>query len=146
MKKTYLCEEEKPKKLYISVSSRIRNNINNIYAFNQENFSSLSQWSEYLKNLENYISNPVIAFDYSNRLFHYPNGAIHLVEMGYDVTYITKTNNNGQVYVYIFKIDFKLNDFGLKDPELNEKLNHQQVYNLLCECYRKLEYKWKKGA
>ena len=123
-----LCEDARPQKLPVSVSSKIKNSIIEIYQHNQNNLTALGQWSEYIEGLISYISNPVIAFDYTNRYVHFPNGAIHLVEMNYDVSFITKSNNaNAYIYVYIFDINFKLRDFGLKDPKITEN----KQYNIM---------------
>ena len=125
-----LCEDARPQKLPVSVSSKIKNSIIEIYQHNQNNLTALGQWSEYIEGLISYISNPVIAFDYTNRYVHFPNGAIHLVEMNYDVSFITKSNNaNAYIYVYIFDINFKLRDFGLKDPKITENKRYNIMNN-----------------
>lgn len=122
-----LLEDTRPKRLTVSVSSKIKKSIAEIYKCNQDNPTALSQWARYIESIRSYISNPAIAFDYANRYAHYPNGAIHLVEMNYDVSFITKSNDtNEYAYVYIFGIDFKLKDFGLKDPTIMNELRKKK--------------------
>lgn len=117
MKKISLYEENLPQKLPVSFSAKIRNNINLIKDFNQNNLEALYQWYDYLDNLKSYISNPVIAWDYANRYSHLPNGAIHLVELGYDTTFIVSIDRTRNInYVYVFKLNLKLEEFGLKIP------------------------------
>ena len=102
MIKTYLNEENLPPKLPVSFSAEIRNNINLIKDYNQNNRDALYQWGEYIDNLKNYISNRKIAWDYANRYVHFPNGAVHLVELGYDVTFIVSIDRTRNVnYVYV---------------------------------------------
>lgn len=116
-------------KLPVYLSSSITQNINRIIDNNKNNPNAVSQWLEYIENLKSYISNPTIAFDYANRYEHYRNGAIHLVELEYDVTYIVKTNNYGQTYIYIFNLNLNAAKFGLKVPMINtvKQTNTQQV-------------------
>lgn len=143
-----LLEDTRPKRLTVSVSSKIKKSIADIYKYNQDNPTALSQWVRYIESLRRYISNPAIAFDYANRYVHYPNGAIHLVEMNYDVSFITKSNDANEFsYVYIFGMDFKLKDFGLKNPTImNESCKKKkavivtefQLRSIISECVSRL--------
>lgn len=147
-----LCEDSRPQKLPVYFSSKIKNRITEIYKHNQNSPTALGQWSQYIEGLKNYISNPVIAFDYTNRYAHYPNGAIHLVELNYDVSFITKSNGTDRyVYVYIFDINFKLDNFGLKDHIITEnkqnntmknvnkiRLTETQLRSIIKECVKKV--------
>jgi len=106
---------------FVRFSNNINNSINAIYSINQNNKEKLSEWLEYLDGLKTYISNPSIAFDYARRFIHYPNGAMRISELGYDVTFIVKmSKQTNEAYVYIFKMDLKPEEFGLKTPPLNE--------------------------
>ena len=89
------------------------------------NREGISQWRDYLNGLKNYISNPVIAWDYANRYHRTKKGAIYLNELGYNAIFMVLTNNQTQqAYVYLFWIDLKPEEFGLKvPPTLNEKNN-----------------------
>ena len=146
MIKTYLNEENLPPKLPVSFSAEIRNNINLIKDYNQNNRDALYQWGDYIDNLKNYISNRKIAWDYANRYVHFPNGAVHLVELGYDVTFIVSFDRTRNVnYVYVFKLDLKLEEFGLKiPPTLNEnkkktiRLTETEFKQMLVECITKI--------
>ena len=101
MRQHYLYEDKLPPKLPISFSAKISKQINAIYACNQDNTDTLCQWDEYIEGLKSYISNPVIAWNYNNKYPRFPNGAIHLKELGYDVTFIVKTSHRtNRSYVY----------------------------------------------
>lgn len=143
-----ILEDMRPQRLTVSISSKIKKSITDIYKCNQDNPTALSQWARYIESIRSYISNPTIAFDYANRYAHYPNGAIHLVEMNYDVSFITKSNNtNEYAYVYIFGIDFKLKDFGLVDPSnmyesrkrtKKIRLTESEFHRLISKCVKKI--------
>ena len=146
MKNIYLNEENLPPKLLVSFSAEIRNNINLIKVYNKNNHDALYQWYDYIENMKNYISNRKIAWDYANRYSRFPNGAVHLVELGYDVYFIVKTNNTTQTnYIYVFKLDLKPEEFGLKIPSTlkeNKKktirLTETEFKQMLVECITKI--------
>ena len=134
MKQILLKEDKLPTKLLVVFSSQISQKIMDIDNYNPNN-EHIYQWYEYLEDIIRYLSNPVIAFDYANRFLTYPNGAKHIEEINYDVTYIVKTNNKtNQTYVFIFYINLKLEEFGLNVPSsLNE--NKQIIRLTECEFY-----------
>ena len=145
MKRFYLIEEILPPKLPLSFSSKIKNQINLIKDYNQDNPDALSQWYDYIDNLKSYISNRKIAWDYANRYVHFPNGAVHLVELGYDATFIVSTDKTRNInYVYVFRVDLKPQDFGLKIPPTTEhkkrilKLTESQFKEYLVEKIEKV--------
>lgn len=120
--KNHIYEDKRKPRLLVTVSPKIQQEINDIEYYNKDNTDALYQWYDYIKTLKNYISNPVIAFDNVNRYTHYPNGAVHLVELGFDVTFIVKNNERtNKTYVYIFRIELKPKEFGLDIPTLNEQ-------------------------
>ena len=125
MKQDYLIEENLPPRLPIRFSSKIYNQIDNIYTYNQNNVNALLDWLDYIDGLKSYISHRKIAWDYANRYIRFPNGAVHLIELGYDVTYIIKTNKaTNKNYIYVFKIDLKTEEYGLNiPPSLTEDKN-----------------------
>lgn len=132
MKRIYLNEENLPPKLPVSFSTKINNNINLIKDYNQNNLDALSKWYDYIDNLKSYISHRKIAWDYVNRYAHFPNGAVHLVELGYDVYFIVKTNNTTQTnYVYVFKLNLKPKEFGLNIPPTLKENKIQNSYNTM---------------
>lgn len=121
MKKYILYEDKTPIKLPVVLSQELIKEMDAIYNYNQDRCNDLFQWYSYVDEAQNYISNPSIAFDYARRFIHYPNGAMRISELGYDVTFIVKTRKQtNEVYVYIFKMDLKPEEFGLKTPPLNE--------------------------
>ena len=108
MRLHYLNEDNLSPKLPISFSAKISKQINAIYACNQDNTDALCQWDEYIERLKSYISNRSIAWDYNNKYPRFPNGAIHLEELGYDVTFIVKTSHRtNRSYVYVFMLNLK---------------------------------------
>jgi hypothetical protein len=58
----------------------------------------------------------------NNRMvLHFKNGAILLKDFGCNAAYYIKTYNTRLPYVYIFKINLKTDEYGLKvSPALNE--------------------------
>ena len=134
MRLHYLNEDNLSPKLPISFSAKISKQINAIYACNQDNTDALCQWDEYIEGLKSYISNRSIAWDYNNKYSHFPNGAIHLEELRYDVTFIVKTNRRtNRNYVYVFRLNLKPEEFGLKVPpkrNSQSQVNNQPTNNI----------------
>lgn len=117
-----LKEDKRPQNLYVIFSKEIMRLLENVYAYNQNNINALSQLSDYLDGLRNYISNPVIAWDYTNKYSRYPNGTIYMNDFGYNVGYSIITDKaTGLPCVYVFKINLNLEAFGLKMPPLKEE-------------------------
>ena len=75
MKHSKINESNLPSKLLVKLSSKIINELDVIEEYNKDNVEGISKWHDYLDWVENYISNPVIAFDYSNKYPRLPNGA-----------------------------------------------------------------------
>ena len=134
MRQHYLIEDKLPPKLPVSFSAEVRKEINDIYAYNQNNIDGIYQWNEYIDGLKSYISNPVIAWDYNHRYAHFPNGAIHLMDLGYDVSFIVSTNRTtNKNYVYVFMLNLKPEEFGLKVPpkrNSQSQVNNQPTNNI----------------
>ena len=74
MRKCYLIEDKLPPKLPVIFSAKISKQIKAIYAKNQDNAEAISQWDKYIDGIKGYISNPVIALDYTNRFQRLPRG------------------------------------------------------------------------
>lgn len=72
--------------------------------------------------MKRYLSNPVLAWDYTNRYSRFPNGGRFIREFDYNIGYIIKTNNiTQQSYVYVFMVNLNPQEYGLKlPPTLNE--------------------------
>lgn len=134
MKQCWVNEDKLPQKLLVITSPKISKQIQVIDGYNQNNIDALYQWNEYIEGVKSYISNPVIAWDYNNKYPHFPNGAVHLRDFGYDVAFIVKTNQNtNKNYVYVFKIDLKPQEFGLKVPPTLEENRDDIVSRIITE-------------
>lgn len=115
-------EDRLPRKLSVVTSNDINKTIEAIDTYNQDNEDGLFQWHNYLDGIRNYISNPVIAWDYMGRYSHFTNGAIFIRDFDYNVGLIVKVSKiTHQAYVYVFRINLNPEEFGLKvPPTLNE--------------------------
>lgn len=132
-----------PQKLPVVFSRSIINEIDSIKVFNQDNIEAVTKLKEYIDGLKSYIANPVIAWDYTNKYIRFPNGAIHLIELGFDVTFIVTndkwTNRN---YIYVFDVKLFPERFGLKvPPSLKEnkqsvRLTESYLYRIIEESVR----------
>lgn len=129
MKPFQLNEDKLPTKLAVRLSYKIYKEINTIDSYNQNNVVALSQWYDYLDGIKSYISNPVIAWDYTNRFSRFPNGARFIMDFDCNVGYIIKTNNTtNQPYVYVFMINLKPEEFGLRiPPNVNENRHIDKI-------------------
>lgn len=117
MKQYQLYEDRLPSKLLVRFSYDISKKINTIDSYNQNNIGAVSQWYDYLDGIKSYLSNPVIAWDYTNRFSQFPNGARFIRDFDYNVGYTIKTNNTtNQPYVYVFMVNLKPEEFGLEVP------------------------------
>ena len=63
------------------------------------------------------MSNPVIAWDYTNRFSRFPNGTRFIKDFDFNVGYAVKTNSTTkQPYVYVFMVNLRPEEFGLEIP------------------------------
>lgn len=107
----------------------VQQEIKYLISCNKNNVEGIRRLKEYVKSLKRYISNPTLAWDNEGRYTHYQNGAIHVMEIGYNFLYILKTNQTGKSYVCIIRIWFDTNALGLKDPrKMNENREFKRVY------------------
>ena len=120
IKYKFLYEDQRLPQLRVISSKKIRNNFELIREFNKNNQDGLSEWCKYIDFLENYLSNPVIAWDNTGeRCYIMRNGGMHMVDdaLGIDVMYCIPVDRfTGGNYVYIFNLDYQLDRFGLKRP------------------------------
>ena len=138
MKTRLLKEDKLPPKLLVIFSSKISQTINDIGAYNKNNVEAISQWSEYLDGVKRYISNPVIAFDYTDKYARFPNGARYIKDFDYNIGYSIVSNGaTNQPFVYIFMLNLKLEEFGLKIPPTKYVLSESQLRNLIREALTK---------
>lgn len=151
IKSTCLNEDKQLQKLPVIISPRLSEQIKEIYSLNHDNSESLSQFTEYLNGLKNYIANPVIAWDYTNKYQHNSKGETFLKELEYAVWFTIKTNKTSQTnYVYIFNIKFELEQFDLKDPGsisecypsdiIPKEISKETLYRLMLEEYERYLY------
>lgn len=117
-KQCWLKEDRLPSRLFVGFSSNITKQIEAIKNYNQNNIDGLSKWRDYLDGMKKYISNPVIAWDYTNRHQRFPNGTMFISDFDYNIGYTIKTNNTTQQqYVYVFMANLKPDEFGLIVPQ-----------------------------
>lgn len=116
--KHYLLKEDNPlPRLDVVFSNKILIKIEDISTTNIYNKEELSLWNSYLDGMVRWISNPVIAWDNTNRYYHDTDGTTRITEHGYDVSFVIKTNRKtGKNYIYLFDMKLNYENFGLKRP------------------------------
>ena len=125
MNRCYLNEDKRLEKLLVVFSEDIIEKIDDINWCNRSNTEKLAEWHDYIDGITGYIANPVIAKDYMGWFQRYPNGTIWINEQGMDVTFMVKMKNGtNQQYVYVFDINLKPEDFGLKNPSMMYEGKH----------------------
>lgn len=142
-----LKEDNLPSKIPVRFSSKIDKDINEIKTYNKYNIDAISQWIEYLEDIKKYISNPVIAFDYTNRFIKFPNGTKYIRDFGYNVGYsIIADGINEQPCVYVFMVNLKTEEFGLKRPPVIQEskkkrqivIKESQLHSIIHKTIRRL--------
>lgn len=108
-------EDKLPPKIPVVGSSKVKAEILKIENYNQNNRESLSRWFQYIHNLESYISNPVIAWDYTGKYQH-RNGTTIVKELGYNVQFKINTDKSNKNFIEIINLDYNLKEFGLDVP------------------------------
>lgn len=116
MKRYRLYEDKLPTRLPVVFSPKLVKEMDVIYDYNQNNQNGLFQWYSYIDDVQNYVSNRVIAWDYNNKHIRFPNGTFFVRDLDYNVGYSIKTNEQNQIYAYVFMMNLKLEEFGLKTP------------------------------
>lgn len=135
----FMGEEQRPQKLHVIFSTKITQSLEDICASNQDNTNALSQWFDYLEAFKQYISNPVIAWDYTNRHHRFPNGTIYMNDLNYNAGYSIITNNaNGLPCVYVFKLNLNIEAFDLKKPSptANTVFKESQLRSIVRDAVR----------
>ena len=132
MKHCGLKEDRRPNTLAVIFSAKITKKIYAISTYNQNKKAEIYQWRDYLEGLKTYISNPVIAYDYTNRYKRLPNGGIYNNDFKYGVGYTIITDNSTNLpCVFVFMLNLKPEEFGLKVPPMMEgKRQNKKVYRL----------------
>ena len=90
-----------------------------------------------------YLSNPVIAWDYVGRHTQFPNGAKFIRDFNYNIGYTIKTNDtSNRTYVYVFMLNLNPEEFGLKvPPTLKENkivLTESNLRKIISETLKRL--------
>lgn len=117
MSKFVLKEDKLPIRLPVVFSPSINKEIELIDEFNQPFGDSLYEWYDYIDGIIDYLSYAKIAFDYANRFRRLPNGCPFVEDFEYNVGFSVKTNKRThKAYVYVFMINLKAKEFGLKIP------------------------------
>jgi hypothetical protein len=131
MKQYLLFEDKYPPKFLVVISSKISKDIESVVNYNQNNAENVIKWSEYIDWVKGYLSNRAIAFDYTNRHSRLSNGTYFLNDFNCGIGYTIKENKfTKQPYVYIFMLNLKLDEFGLKSPYITENNNIKTQYNM----------------
>ncbi len=146
----YINEDKRPQKLSVGFSKKLSEQINSIYSCNQDNKDKLHQFTEYIESLKDYISNPVIAWDYNGKYTHFPNGTVCINELGYDVKFIVRTDKTKHNYVCIFDLKINLHNFSLTDPDSiteyylsdlpPKEISKDKLYKIMSEQYERYLY------
>ena len=121
-----LKEDYKILPLPVILSSKLKNRINAIKIYNQNNINGISQWNIYLKGIINYIEKRSIAFDYSNRSSLLPNKTRYNNDLNYGIGYQIMTDTNDCAFAFVFMMNLKPEEFGLKVPPT---LKEDKQYN-----------------
>lgn len=119
MKQYQLYEYKSPFKFATCFSPEFEEKIEIIKAYNQNNEYAITQLKNELLAILNHISNPSIAWCYSQKYKQNSRETIFSRILGYDIIYNIVTDNNG-ASVCIIDINFNPEEFGLKTPQLNE--------------------------
>lgn len=145
MKQYLLKEDRLSTKLTVVFSPKISKQINIIDEYNYNDIDNIHQWYDYLEGIKRYISNPVIAFDYTNRYRSFPNGTRFIHDFDYNIGYTIKSNKyTNSLYVYIFNVNLEPDEYGLKvPPTLQEsksvvRLTESDLRFIVTECVRKI--------
>ena len=118
MKQYRLNEDRLPQKLHVVFSRKIRKRIDDIYAKNQNNTKALYQWFNYIDGIERYISNPTIAWDNIGRYPNSNNEQKFINDFDYNVGCVVKISSRTNLpYVYVFKVNLKPKEFGLRESK-----------------------------
>ncbi len=144
IKQYSLNEGNQSSKFYVVLSPTIQNEMDAVFTHNQNNKKGLYQWYSYIEDVTNHISNRSIAWNYTNGLIQKRNGAITLNDFDYNVTYAVKiSKRTHRAYVYVYKINLKIEDFGLKNPFVTNEnnqgiitcavLNGKNIHNIITE-------------
>ena len=134
MKRYWLREDKLPPNLLVNFSSKITEKINAIGNYNKNNDLALTQSSDYLDGIKSYLSKSVIAWDNMNRYPRLRSGGKFIKDFGYNVGYtILNDYSTNKPLVYIFMVNLKVEEFGLRlPPNMNED-KHDIISRIVSE-------------
>ena len=113
MKFNIVSEARNQPKLVVVFSEEIADKIEDIDFHNRNNVEAISEFHYFIDCMISYVSNPVIAWNNQGRYRQTQEGYTRISELGYDITFIIKTNDKTQ-QSYIFIVEAKLVPDGLK--------------------------------
>ncbi len=110
-----LKEDKRLPKLPIVPSPEISQEIDDICKRNYDSQEHLSEWLNHLEGIFGYISDPVIAWDNTDR-YNKLNGETYIAEGDIDVGFIIKIENaTNKPFIYIFYMNLLCDNYGLKE-------------------------------
>lgn len=128
-RKFKLYEDKDTYKFTVVLSPKINKDMDVIYDINQNKTKELRKWYTYIDEVKEYVSKREIAWNYNKRNIKFPNGTYFIKDFDYNVGYTIKSDKTTHnPFVYIFMINLKPEEFGLKVPQTNE--SHRRRFAL----------------
>ena len=135
-------EDALPQKMPVRFSAKVTSKIDSIISRNQNDKQAISRWLEYLETIKNYVSNPVIAWDYTDRNIKFPNGTRYIRDFDFNIGYsiITDYATNAP-FVYIFMVNLNHQEYGLKENKHRDKaiiITESYIRSMVRECISRI--------
>ncbi len=126
-------EDTRLPKLQVVFSKRIKETIRRISTYNITNTKGLVEWRDYLNSLKERLADPVIAWD-NTGTHTMQNGTRFFNDFGYNAKFTIYGN-----CVYVYYIDYNLEEFGLEKPQVSEYRKHAlyQSENIVNESHHR---------
>lgn len=144
MKHHRLNEDKLPPKIPVRFSIKVSSKIDSIISHNKGNIQAISEWLEYLETVKNYVSNPVIAWDYTNRNIQLKNGTKFIQDFDFNIGYTIITDyTTNSPFVYIFMVNLKPQEFGLRECKRRRNavtITESKLRRIIAESIRKILY------
>ena len=133
MKRQSLKEDKPLPKLPVLFSAKIMDTINKVKIKNSNCPEKLLQWYDYIDSIKSHISNPVIAWDNTNRFRQFPNGAKFVSDFDFNIGYVIKTNKQTQQnYVYVM-VNLKIQDYDLNENKNLIRISETEFKQIITE-------------
>lgn len=130
-RKFKLYEDKDTYKFTVILSPKINKDMDVIYDINQNKTKELRKWYTYIDEVKEYVSKREIAWNYNKRNIKFPNGTYFIKDFDYNVGYTIKSDKTTHnPFVYIFMINLKPEEFGLKVPQTNESRRRRFALHL----------------